>query len=398
MHYKNLLLLIILCRLFSAQSQNLVKNPGFEDHTPVICVGCHAQKEFFAHVRNWHNTGWIAQLFSKKYEFKKSETEKGYFKKDYLPRSGDGVVEFLVRGTTARTPVKGGGGSSYLHTKLSKTLTPGTLYRVQMWVKIKNPTANTSDRFAFLKHFGMELSDRALKADAATQLLRAYTPFLLDTVVSGEWIAVNYLIRPTRPLDYLTIGWFEDPLQPVYWRNDDTNHWAYLLVDDISITPVLYPDTQDTVNAIDYPFEKPLKGIPPETDDRNDKGQACAAPDSINIYFDNKIDTLNAPAMALLDAFAHCLQNDTIEYAIEIRGFTDAVGSDADNLALSARRAEAVKHYLKTRHHLSELQLITSSHGEEAPKSHAMAENSGQRRRVAIKKSSTRVSDLMYRK
>lgn len=103
-------------------------------------------------------------------------------------------------------------------------------------------------------------------------------------------------------------------------------------------------------------------------------------------------------AKALLDSFVLCLKKDTIEYALEIRGFTDAVGSAMDNQALSERRAEAVKQYLMTRHYLSELRLMTSSHGEEAPMNDSVKNNPKHRRRVEIVKSYLRVSDLIYRK
>jgi outer membrane protein OmpA-like peptidoglycan-associated protein len=401
MYYKNLLLFAILCQSSLATSQNLVKNPGFEDHTPVICLYCHAPKEFFAHVNGWHNDmGWGVWFVSKKYEFKKSETDLGYYKKDYLPRTGDGVVQLVVRGKTSQGSTKGSGGSSYLYTKLSKTLVPGTLYRLQMWVKIKNRFVNTGDWFDFLKHFGMELSDKKPKIvmGGGADLIRSYSPFLLDTVVSGEWIPINYIIRPTRPLNLLTIGWFEHPLHPVYWRNEDNRHWVSILVDDISVAPILQPSTQDSLIAFDYPSEKPLKGRRVDTQKDNKIADVCGIPDSVNVYFDNKIDTLNAPSKALLDSLALCLKKDTIEYALYIRGFTDVVGSATDNQALSARRAEAVKQYLRTRHQLSELRLMTSSHGEEGPVNNPIKNNPGHQRRVEIVKSSIRVSDLIYRK
>jgi outer membrane protein OmpA-like peptidoglycan-associated protein len=395
MYYKNLLLSAILCQVSPATSQNLVKNPGFEDHRPVICIGCHGRREFSAHVNGWHNTSLPVWIFSEKYEFKKSEIDMGYKKKDYLPLTGDGVVEFRVSGTPALIPTKGGGGSGYLHTQLSKTLVPGTLYRLSMWLKIKNQTANTGDRFDFLKHFGMELSDKALKE---SDPIRSYTPFLLDTVVSKEWIPINYIIRPTRPLNHLTIGWFEHPLHPIYWRNEDDHHWIYILVDDISVTPILKPSTQDSAIAFDYPSEKPLKGQRVDKQKDNKVAQVCGIPDSINVYFDKKIDTLNVPSKALLDSLALCLKKDTIEYVLYIRGFTDVVGSATDNQALSERRAEAVKQYLRTRHHLSELRLLASSHGEEGPMDNPIKNDPGHQRRVEIVKSSIRVSDLIYRK
>lgn len=398
MHYKTLLLLAILCRVCPLQSQNLVKNPGFEHHTPVICLGCHAQSEFPAHVSHWHNTGWGAQLFSRKYEFKKSEMERGFYPQNYVPRTGDGVVEVPVRGTTALNARKGGGGSSYIYTKLSKTLVPGNLYRLSMWLKIKSKEAGNSDRFAFLKHFGMELSDKALQTNEASQLLRSYTPFLLDTVIAGAWIPLEYIVRPTRPLSFLTIGWFEHPLRPVFFPNNEPYHWIYFLVDDISVTPLLHPEPRDSIAALDYPVEIKQAVKVPGIPEASAPVALCSIPDSINVYFNRKIDTLDAPSRALLDSFALCLQKDTVAYGLFIRGFADALGTNADNDVLSARRAEAVRQYLVTRHRIPEWQLMASGHGEAIPPTAFAKQHPEHQRRVEIVKSSIRVSDLMYRK
>jgi outer membrane protein OmpA-like peptidoglycan-associated protein len=303
-----------------------------------------------------------------------------------------------LRGTTGKIPYKSGGGSSYLYTKLSKPLVPGTLYKMNMWLKIKNNTDNMEDRYAFLKHFGMEFSNKPLNADNPPHLLRSYSPFLLESVKSDEWLEINYIIRPTQTLSHLTIGWFEHPLHPVYWHNSDSIHWVYILVDDISVTPILQPTEQDAINSLDYPSERPLKGRTVEIIEEPKKENICDIADSINVYFDVNIDSLNGRSIGLLDSFVLCLKQDTIDYAVEIRGFTDQVGSSEDNQVLSARRAEAVKQYLVRRHKLSESRLITSSHGEEVVTTNSIKNNPVHQRRVEIIISPIRVSDLMYRK
>lgn len=88
---------------------------------------------------------------------------------------------------------------------------------------------------------------------------------------------------------------------------------------------------------------------------------------TVNLYvnFEYKSSELEQDARILLDRLAAALKdNRLIEWEFLIGGHTDAIGSDAYNLALSERRALSVKQYLIKVHGISEQRLIEKGFGE----------------------------------
>ncbi|HEU5046953.1 MAG TPA: OmpA family protein [Rickettsiales bacterium] len=64
-----------------------------------------------------------------------------------------------------------------------------------------------------------------------------------------------------------------------------------------------------------------------------------------SVYFDFNKSTLNKKGRVTLNKLLRTLRNKKIE-EVTISGYADALGSDSYNMALSKKRAEAVKHYL----------------------------------------------------
>ena len=92
---------------------------------------------------------------------------------------------------------------------------------------------------------------------------------------------------------------------------------------------------------------------------------------------------LTAPAQQTLDQVAHALAAQP-ELQIEIQGYTDSVGTDAYNLRLSQRRAEAVKAYLVGRG-ADASTLTARGYGKANPLvSNDSAENRAMNRRVTF--------------
>lgn len=94
--------------------------------------------------------------------------------------------------------------------------------------------------------------------------------------------------------------------------------------------------------------------------------------------FQSNVD-LNELAATLQDHFSH--------EPITIEGHTDSVGSAKRNLALSKRRAKAVRDYLVNTHQIAVESLIVKGYGEEYPiDTNATAEGRENNRRVEFKR------------
>ncbi|RQS03550.1 OmpA family protein [Burkholderia sp. Bp9002] len=117
---------------------------------------------------------------------------------------------------------------------------------------------------------------------------------------------------------------------------------------------------------------------------------AAAAPapvEHVNLagdaLFATGLATLTPTARATLDALL-ARQADAAFTRVSVTGYTDSVGSDASNLALSRRRAQAVAGYLKS-HGLNARTVAVTGRGSADPvASNAMADGRASNRRVEI--------------
>lgn len=119
------------------------------------------------------------------------------------------------------------------------------------------------------------------------------------------------------------------------------------------------------------PEPEPVAQIEPATQEPEPQA-AIAAPDrrdaflNEHVYFDFDSDLLGPEAQTLLQIKAQWLNDNPGVVAVMIEGHCDERGTDAYNLALGARRADAVKRYL-TDLGLNNLSIQTQSFGEEHP-------------------------------
>ena len=105
---------------------------------------------------------------------------------------------------------------------------------------------------------------------------------------------------------------------------------------------------------------------------------------SDEIFFDGKSARLTNIAKAVLDGVALRMKNDLNATAV-VTGYTDNTGSEQANLDLGAKRADAAKEYLVSRHGIDPSRITTSSRGAAEPAyDNATADGKAKNRRAQI--------------
>ncbi len=77
---------------------------------------------------------------------------------------------------------------------------------------------------------------------------------------------------------------------------------------------------------------------------------------------------LGAEGESALDSVINAIGNDWAITRIRVNGYTDRMGSEAYNQALSLDRAQAVAGYLETMNALADTEITASGRGESSPK------------------------------
>lgn len=121
-------------------------------------------------------------------------------------------------------------------------------------------------------------------------------------------------------------------------------------------TPQQQTDTTDTQAAAPAPAPQPA--------DNNQDGRTMFL--NQMVYFDFDSAVLKMDAKSLLELKAQWLKDNPDVVAVIVEGHCDERGTDAYNMALGAKRAQAVKSFL-TDLGVDSGRLETQSYGEEKP-------------------------------
>jgi outer membrane protein OmpA-like peptidoglycan-associated protein len=117
--------------------------------------------------------------------------------------------------------------------------------------------------------------------------------------------------------------------------------------------------------------------------------QALAAKkpvDVYGIYFDFNSATIKPESEAVLRQIADIMRKNR-DWKLSVSGHTDNIGGDPANLALSQRRAAAVKDALVARYQIAPDRLATNGYGASSPvESNATLEGRARNRRVELRR------------
>jgi outer membrane protein OmpA-like peptidoglycan-associated protein len=334
-------------------AQNLVVNPSFERLKPdAVVVPCEFMQysQFFTqNIQTWssmrdmtpdllraaENCPWLTQAHSGEY--------------------CAGIVSYLP-GLDISQP---NDYHEVLQGQLSAPLKPGQKYRVEIWVREDSSiivehlkkvyTAQTqvvplrAGNLGFV--FALRAPDQwaSLWSLVDNKMLRPQVIFAEVIATKGQWSKLSATFVPDQPFQCFSIGNFTrdkltiNDLSPEKHQNieqknaakpsatDRTKRAAYLCVDDVFVgleSPPLPPPTLEAALLRDRKFTF-----------------------SAGVLFDSGKADLRPAAASELDSLVAFLKKRP-SVRIGLSGHTDDVGSDADNLDLSERRARAVLDYL----------------------------------------------------
>ncbi len=342
--FKLLVLLFLLTT--PLLSQNLVINPGFE--TQNCCPDAYSQ---FHCVKFWDTPNQGTTDFYKnckqKYPTDVVQTPSNFFGHQVC-KEGEGYAGiYTFYNDDYREYVQG---------ELAMPLLKDQTYCLTFYVSLAD-TAGLA-----IKELGAAFHPDKIKTPFFTKLNVDYIPMTFgDSFIKDKtvWTELQTEYTANGNERFLIIGNFKDN------KNTDTlavlesvslvdRHTSYYYLDDICLTKMTKKGDCSCEPNIDAEEEKHeeefdqtytdlyLFSGPPEGLVVPDIGDKVVLE---HIYFETNKAILRKESLIELEALASLLNNYP-DMEIEIRGHTDHVGTDENNLKLSAARAKAVFDYL----------------------------------------------------
>jgi OOP family OmpA-OmpF porin len=310
------------CTSFPGYAQNLVPNPGFEEYT--TCPKEHLKFGETLSLPGWYSpTLGTPDYYNQcsQWQCKASENWAG-ISRDYSGKGYAGLIGFM----------KNKDYREYLGTELMQPLDSGAVYRVQFSFRLSSYSKISSGRL------GLALTKQKVKIRHDAQLDLKPALFAMPdsglVTQSGLWQTVSADYVAEGGERFLIIGNFFSANEiPVYKILFNGNHEpmlasaSYFYIDDVIVQPQIQ-------------FEP---NLPIALEDDIFKGDSVVTLRHVQFAYNSAV--LNKASEPELQHLLRFLQT-TPDAHIEIAGHTDDQGTDAYNLDLSRRRAEAVLLFL----------------------------------------------------
>jgi outer membrane protein OmpA-like peptidoglycan-associated protein len=163
----------------------------------------------------------------------------------------------------------------------------------------------------------------------------------------------------------------------------DQESFDFVLLDDPANPIMLRSSGVGVTSAIvriDYPEPKASPTSIESSLARNEVAEVYG------IYFSFNSADIRAESEPTMKEIAAILVAHP-DWKLRVDGHTDNIGTDADNLSLSQRRAAAVKKMLVASYRIAEQRLVTGGHGESSPQdTNTTPEGRARNRRVELRR------------
>ncbi|MEI6122156.1 MAG: OmpA family protein [Bacteroidota bacterium] len=356
MKTNSLWLLPLILIPFSAFSQNLVKNPGFEIITDTnFSLGWYDQK-LDGKVKYWSSPTRSSSGIIKK-TGRKPLFYNDLVSYDNTPNAHSG--KFMCKITMFGTIVDFE-DRSYLQGELYKPLIKGKTYHIEFWIAtgfINTELFTNNIGVAFLKN------EFHSTANSVLNLAPLLNYSEIPDAKPKEWYKISWDFVAQDAYGYFIIGnFFTDKRTKSKFAGHTALQHAVYLIDDISLIEADSSGLSLLLQSVELNKPIPLN----------------------NVNFETNKSELLGSSFAELKIVIDFLQKKP-QTKIEISGHTDITGNEEANIKLSTNRAKAVYDYLIT-HGISSGRLIYKGYGSSIPKvSNDTPENRAINRRVEFK-------------
>ncbi|MBR9922591.1 MAG: OmpA family protein [Bacteroidetes bacterium] len=347
---KILPLLLSLLFAFSAKAQNMVPNESFEDVTNPTTRWSGTHSAFHRNINGWTSpTQGSPDVLFIEYRDRMYPRRPRVNLLPYTPRTGNYMMGIKTFGCAVNTLHC----KEYLQIRLKRPVRAGKEYYFEYWVC---PIASSVK----VNGFGVALLPAHMQDIGQLGLINVSPACVDETLIDRDtaWQKVSGTFLAEADFAYLILGNFmEDKAIPAIHEAAGIDY-GYYLIDDVLLKPL---------------FDEPASDFRPD--------EIIVLED---ILFDFDKAVLKEGAFTQLEALAAYLKEHS-EFHLEIRGHTDSEGSDAYNVALSLKRASAVKQYL-VHNGIASDRLQAKGFGKEYPVSKSADEESHKlNRRVEVR-------------
>ena len=228
---KETITILIAFMCLQANAQNLVPNPSFESHGPLLCTWTQYDYEFADEMPQWTmptrgSTDIFSTLVSTScysHCFSTHSSSTG----QQQPRTGEIMAGMWVYGNGCSANYR-----EYLEVQLTSPLIVGETYYAEMFVSHADYT-NTATN-----NMGMYFSDTYITAPNICSPLNL-TPLINEISIitdSINWVKISGTFIATSPAQFLVIGNFydDDGTSVVFYPTNSTRHAMYY-VDDVTV-------------------------------------------------------------------------------------------------------------------------------------------------------------------
>ena len=232
----------------------------------------------------------------------------------------------------------------FIQTKLKRELTMNTLYCISFYVH-----SGAKNNLCFGK-FSMTISTLKIKMsnwdfiDEDSKKKSIYVTNTIDYNKKQEWVRVCECVRAIGGEKYLTIGFDRYRGKIVYNSKKLRFPELFYYIDDVTLVEI--KDSSECLcNEV-----KSIKNDSVKVEIVKSYYDSASIKALIlnNIVFESNKSNLLPASNSELDKLANYIQSKPSK-RIELFGYTDDTGKEADNLKLSEARAKAVADYLITK-------------------------------------------------